>query len=110
VSTLDDLAWILRKVEEDFKAPEVLRIVLHPKNYNDLLKEAAYVVGPPTASQVACRGHLWGVPIHVDPRNEQNIAYVVTRDTERSKGMRYTLDAPIEIPRRTAWDRVLEED
>lgn len=112
MSTIDDLSRILRKVNEEFRGPEILRVVLHPKNYMGLQRDAAFVAAPPDGVQIPCRGHLWGVPIHVDPRNEENVAYVVTQDTERarSRGMVYKLNAPPEIPRPTAWSRVLDDD
>jgi hypothetical protein len=107
VSVLDDLARALQEVASE---PEVLRLVLHPKNFLAVANNAAFVPAPPNGIQIPCRGHLWGVPIHVDPRNEEDIAYVVTREDKRSKGRSFKLNAPPEAPRRTAWARVMDED
>lgn len=107
-SAVDDFARLVQRIRDETGNREILRLVLHPKDFNAIQREAAFVSGPAAATQVACRGHLWGVPIHVDPRNEENIAYVVTRDDDRSKGKPYQIAVP--GPRRTAWARVLSDD
>ncbi len=101
---------MLREVEQATRGAEVLRVTLHPKVFNEVQSEAAFVSGPATGTQVAARGYLWGVPVHVDPRNEENVAYVVTRGRDgRQNGKVYVIRPPPDT-RRTAWSRVLDDD
>lgn len=110
----EDLARILKQLERDHR--EVVRLTLHPADFADLQREAggsAFSSAPYSATQVACRGHIWGVAVHVDPRNEKNIAYVVTKDDDARgvrRGAPFLINKPPEPVRRTAWSRVLEDD
>jgi len=58
---------------------------------------------------MACRGHLWGIAVFVDPRNEKNIAYVVTKEGDAQKGTPYVLTVGPDL-RRTAWARIVGDD
>jgi hypothetical protein len=111
VTTIDDLSRLVHRAQQETKH-EIIRVILHPDDFRIVSLSPAFASAAYGPSQVACRGHLWGVPIHVDPRNEKNIAYVVTRDDEhrRSAGTPYKIYDPPEPVRRTAWSRVLDDE
>ena len=89
----------------------VIRVTLHPSDFQEVQRAggAAFSSAPQGPTQIACRGHLWGIAVFVDPRNEKNIAYVVTKEGEHQQGTPYTLHEGPD-PRRTAWARLLDDD
>jgi hypothetical protein len=110
VGTLDDLARVLNEARlNDTK--HVIRVTLHPADFVEVQRSAsaAFASAPSGPTQVACRGHLWGIAVFVDPRNEKNIAYVVTKEGDAQKGTPYELHAGPDT-RRTAWARLMGDD
>lgn len=94
----------------------VLRMTFHPQDFRDVAAMSPFASEPTlrVATQeasVAVRGHLWGIPVYVDPHNEQGMVYVVTATTDRrAKGLTFKLDGSDLIERRTAWVRLLQDD
>lgn len=111
MGTVDDLARVINEARMN-SMREVLRVTLHPADFHEVQRNAhaAFSSTPHGVSttQVALRGHLWGVALFVDPRNEKNIAYVVTKEGNGQKGTPYALTMEPDR-RRTAWARLIED-
>jgi hypothetical protein len=110
VGTVDDLARVMKEARMNERR-EVLRVTLHPEDFREVQRAAttAFSSAPSGPTQVACRGHLWGTAIFVDPRNEKNVAYVVTKEGNGQKGTPYELTKGPDM-RPTAWARILGDD
>jgi len=121
VATIEDVSRIIHLAAQTAK---VVRVTLHPDDFRMVASSAPFASITHDLSDLsdgACRGHLWGVAVHVDSRSEKGVAYVVTRDAESpptrrldprgtAYGTAYPLEGFIKVPRRTAWARVLEDD
>jgi len=110
VGTVEDLSRVLNEARAN-DARHVIRVTLHPADFQEVQKaaHAAFSSAPSGPTQVACRGHLWGIAVFVDPRTEKNIAYVVTKEGNSQRGTPYVLSVGPDL-RRTAWSRVLDDE
>ena len=115
-ATIEDFARLWKAAQEDElgrKARDITRISLHPDDFR-LISESAVFSPAPTEHRgagVHFRGKLWGADVVCDPRNEKGIAYVVgiRPGGGQQIGNRFPIVPDPEIPRRTAWERVLDD-
>lgn len=113
-----DFARLWKKAVEDqlgYRVREILRVSLHPLDFEVVARTAAFVPSPRTPDTPAdFRGKLWGVDICCDARNEKGVAYVVTKSTNppspQQIGNRMYIVVTPDPERRTSWSRILDDD
>lgn len=116
MATIEDLSRIFQAAQRTSKS-KIIRVRVHPSDFSTLSRSEHLVsfrsILKPDGQDAASHSQytVWGVPVFIDPRNEQGIAYVVTSEVDdlRAIGTPYQFSLGPEPRRRTAWD-ALDED